>query len=321
MKIKILLAFVIGISSTSFIGRIAVHVKAQAAVGPIHVCAAQDGVLHVVPYTAGCPPGQRRLLLKRANSAANTEKPKDKTLPDTSLDKAKLEDLNRRLIKLEEMGCAAFGKRRVVAPFEVVDRSGKLIFTVVENKVGLFDGPGIPIAAMVAYPQGGLFSARGGDVRVIFGINDPREAGLSVSEQGQTKIDFGKGLRKGNYRLLFLSNSDQVVAGIGESPDNKAGLLLINDGSGKQRAIMEVIDSGRGRIGIMSGSSKPIAALTEGEKGGGVFYVCAAGGSCDPPMVSAGTVDSGVGVVRTGPQFYIQGPTGAPGSFLIGKKQ
>ena len=84
---------------------------------------------------------------------------------------------------------------------------------------------------------------------------------------------------------------------------------------------MEVTDNGRGRVGIMSGSGKPIAALTEGEKGGGVFYICAAGGSCDPPMVSAGTIDSGVGVVRTGPRFYIQGPTGAPGSYLMGKKQ
>jgi len=139
--------------------------------------------------------------------------------------------------------------------------------------------------------------------------------------KGQTRVEIGKDLRKGNYRLLFHSNSDQVIAGIGESPDNKAGLLLINDESGKQRAIMEVINSGTGRIGIMNGSGKPIAALTAGESGGGVFYVCAAGGSCDPPMVSAGTLDSGVGVVRTGPQFYIQGPTGAPGSFLIGKKQ
>lgn len=84
---------------------------------------------------------------------------------------------------------------------------------------------------------------------------------------------------------------------------------------------MEVIDNGRGRVGIMSGSGKPIVALTEGESGGGVFYACAAGGNCDPVMVSAGTNESGVGVVTTGPRFYIQGPTGAPGSFPIGKKQ
>ncbi len=230
MKIKILLAFVLGISFTSFIGRLVVHVKAQDAGGPIHVCVAQDGVLHVVPYAAGCPPGQRRLVLKRANAAANSEKPKDKTPPDTSLDKAKLEDLNRRLIKLEEMGCAAFGKRRVVAPFEVVDRSGKLIFTVLENKVGLFDGPGTPIAAIVADREGGLFSARGGDVRVIFGINDPRVAGLSVSEHSfQIRI---KSLRESERALTTKQDYYLSTTGLESRERSWRLLTMAGDASG-----------------------------------------------------------------------------------------
>ncbi len=320
MKLKIFLALVLGFSFTAILGPVAVRVKAQDWRGPIHVCVAQDGVLHVVPYAAGCQQGQRSLLLKKASASGASDKPNDKTPTDTTLDKGKLEDLNRRLIKLEEMGCAAFGKRRVVAPFEVVDRSGKRIFSVVENAAGLFDGGGTPAAGIVADRSGGLFSARGGNIRVSFGINDPRLAGISVSEQGRTRLELGKGLGKGTYRLAFLSSSNQLIAGVGENPDNKAGLVLINDGQGNQRAIMEVTDNGRGRVGIMSGSGKPIAALSEGEHGGGVFYICAAGGSCDPVMVSAGTNDNGVGIVATGPRFYIPGPTGAPGSFLVGRK-
>src|SRR6185295_6417584 len=107
MKKRIFLALVLGSLFTSIIGRVVVHVNAQDERGPIHVCVAQGGVLHVVPYADGCPQGQRSLMLKRANTAGNSEKPKDKTPQDTSLDKAKLEELNRRLIRLEDLGCAA----------------------------------------------------------------------------------------------------------------------------------------------------------------------------------------------------------------------
>jgi hypothetical protein len=319
MGLKILLTFVPGFLVASMIELVVVPVKAQDVHGPVHVCVAKDGVLKGVPYAAGCPQGERSLLLKKAHASGGGEVKKSENT--SSIDKTSLEDLNRRLIKLEELGCAAFGKRRVFAPFEVVDRSGKRIFSVIENAAGLFDGGDTPVARIVADRSGGLFGASGGDVRVSFGINDPRLDGVSVTEQGRTRLELGKGLSKGNYSLLFLSSSDHVIAGLGESPDNKAGLMLINDGQGNQRAIMEVMADGSGRVGIMSGTGKPIAALTAGQKGAGIFYTCAAGGSCDPPMVSAGTIDSGVGVVRTGPRFYISGPTGAPGSFLIGKKQ
>jgi hypothetical protein len=319
MSIKIVGTSLVAFFLTSMIGRVVVPVEAQTEGGPVHVCIAKDGILHVVPYAAGCPKDQRSLLLKRSDASHGEEAEKSKST--SSLDKTRLEDLNRRLINLEELGCAAFGKRRVFAPFEVVDRSGKRIFSVIEDAAGLFDGGNTPVAGIAADRSGGLFSAKGGILRVSFGINDPRLAGLSVSEKGQPRLELGKGLSKGNYRLLFLSTSNQVIAGLGESPGNKAGLLLINDGQGNQKAIMEVMNDASARIGIMSGSGKPILALTAGEKGEGIFYACAAGGSCDPPMVSAGTTDSGVGVVRTGPRFYVSGPTGAPGSFLIGKKQ
>jgi hypothetical protein len=318
MNLKSLVAINLGFFVTSTTGGVGVPAKAQDPGGPIQACVAKDGLLIVVPYPAGCQPGQRSLLLKRPDASGGDEAGKSE---ETSrIDKAKLEDLNRRLIKLEALGCAAFGKRRAFAPFEVVDRSGKKIFSVIENAAGLFDGGDTPVAVIAADRSGGLFTASGGGVRVSFGINDPRLAGISVREQGRTRLELGKDLDKLNYRLLFRSSSEQVIAGLGENPGNKAGIVLINDEQGKQKAIMEVMDYGIGRVGIMSGIGKPIAALTVGDNGAGVFYACGAGGRCDPPMVSAGTNDSGVGVVRTAPGFYISGPTGAPGSFLIGKR-
>ena len=319
---KILLAFALGCFLGLPMVRIAIRAHAQGTKlgGDVHVCADKNGLLHMAPPAGGCPNGQRSLIIKNAISPVQLDKPKNKTPDEISLDRTKLEDINRRLAELEEMGCQSLGKRRVVAPFEVVDRSGKRIFSVIENAAGLFDGGTSPVAAIVADETGGLFSAKGGDTRVSFGINAPRLAGLTVSENDKTRLELGKGLDKGTYKLAFLSGANQLIAGIGQSPDTKAGLVLINDSQGKQRAIMEVTENGRGRVGIMSGDGRPITALSEGEQRGGVFYACAAGGRCDPMMVSAGTNDSGVGVVATGPGFYLQGPTGVPGSFLIGKK-
>jgi hypothetical protein len=320
-RLKILLAFALGCLLSSPTGRIAIraHAQGRSQGGDVHVCADKNGMLRMVAPAALCPAGQRSLIIQNAIPNVDVDKPKNKTPEDTSLDKARLEDINRRLIKLEELGCAALGKRRVVAPFEVVDRAGKRMFSVIENAAGLFDGGPTPVASIVADPSGGLFIAGGGDTRVSFGINAPRLAGLTVSDKNKPRIELGRRLDKGTYRLAFVSGSNQLVAGIGQDPENLAGLVLINDGQGTQRAIMEVTKDGTGRLGIMSGSGRPIAALSEGGQGSGVFYTCAAGGSCDPPMVSAGS-KNGVGLVRTGPRFYVQGLTGAPGSFLIGKK-
>src|SRR6266571_7646914 len=115
---KIFLAFTLGCLITLIIGRIAVRVRAQDEGGPVSVCVAQDGVLRVAPYEAGCPAGQRRLLLKKADSIVDLGKKEKRDEDTSSIDKTILEDLNRRLIKLEGMDCAALGKSRVVAPFE-----------------------------------------------------------------------------------------------------------------------------------------------------------------------------------------------------------
>ena len=321
-NVRIVHSVVLGCVVSSLIGRIEIeaHAQVNAQAPNIHVCADKNDVLRIAAPDAPCPKGQRSLILQTVLSGVEPEKPKDTTPNDITLDRAALDDINRRLSKLEELGCAALEKRKVVAPFEVVDRSGKTMFSVIENAVGLFNGGATPIAAIVADSSGAIFSAKGGNNRVTFGINSPYIAGLTLSEGGKRKIELGKSLEKGNYKLGFLSSSSQVIAGIGESSDTGTGLVLINDAQGKRRALMEVTHEGKGRIGIMSGGAKSIAAIGEGEQAGGVFYACAAGGSCSPVMVSAGTNENGVGVVATGPGFYAGGPTGAPGSFLVGKK-
>jgi len=317
----VLLVFVIGGLLTLLLGRAAIYAQqpGKSQAGYVHVCAGgQDGALRMVALTAACQRGQRSLMLENVTSEYEQSPPIDKNPDDITLDRATLQDVNRRLAELEKLGCTAIGKRRVVAPFEVVDRSGKLILSVSENKVGLFDGGNTPVAAVAAFEEGGIFFAKGGDNTVSFGINAPRLDGLTVSEQGKRRIEIGKSLEKGNYRLSFFSASDQMIAGLGQSPTTLAGVALVSDAQGRRRAVMEVPEDGRGRIGVVSGGDKPIAAISEGEHGTGLFYACGAGGNCNPVLVSAGTNDKGVGVVATGPRFFVQGPTGALGSFLVG---
>lgn len=320
-RLTIFLAFALGFFLGSPMGSMTVPARAQGnSQSDVHACVDKNGVLGMVDLSAACPSGQQSLMIKNATPDLNLDKPEDKSPDDTTLDKATLEDVNRRLAKLEEEGCAALGRRKAVAPFDVVDRSGKLIFEVIENAAGVFNGGSTPAAAIVADQSGGLFSAKNGDLRVSFGVIAPRLAGLSVSEHGIPRIEIGRNLSKSTYSLRFLSGSHQLIAGIGEGNDGRGGLVLINDGQGNQKVVMEVTEKGVGRIGVMSGSGRPIAALTEGDHATGAFYACAAGGNCSPVMVGAGTNDSGVGVVATGPGFYATGPTGAPGSFLVGKR-
>lgn len=328
-RAKLVVPFVLGCVASLIVGHAVVDVIAQGTGqgANIYVCVDKDDVMRVVASTASCPNGQRRVVLGSAITADESGNPENKSRdksPNPSIDQAKLKELNVRLIKLEQMGCAALRANKVVAPFEVVDSSRKTVFTVTDSAigrfVGLLDGSGAPIDAIVADQNGGFFSAisKGQDMQVSFGIVDPIIAGVNVKQAKKSRATLGKSLEKGNYRMAFVSSADRPIAAIGEQPASKQGLLLLNDSRGEQKAVMEVLDDGSGRIGIMSKSTRPIAALSEGVRGG-VFYACGAGGQCDPMLVAAGTNERGVGLVATGPRFYFGGPTGAPGSFLVGK--
>lgn len=91
--------------------------------------------------------------------------------------------------------------------------------------------------------------------------------------------------------------------------------MLVEDGSGSEKADIAARDYGVAEV--ERGYGHTVARLTESN--GGYFIACSSEG-CDPAMVEAGDAD-GLGVVRTGPAFYVQGPTGAPGSYLTGKKE
>jgi hypothetical protein len=323
MKIKrpkILLAFALGFLLTSIVGRRALHVRAQGEGqgGILHVCVDKDGVLRMVAPTATCANGETSLLLKRSDSTVDLDQPKEKQqAQDTSIDQTILDDLNRRLSKLENMECGSIGKNKVVAPFTVFDRSGKRVFYVDGNAAALFNSSGQAVAKMIADRAGGLFTADGGSTRVFFGINDPELAGVGVSENSKRRIALGKHLSADTYSLRFFSGSGQPMAGIGISPD-KSGLAIINDSSGKIKASIGLTKDGLGLIEILGGKS--IAQLTESvEHHGGKLWIGNAGGV---GMVEAGDA-GGYGIVKAGPLGFEFIPTpglALPGSVIVGKR-
>ncbi len=313
----IFLAFAFGCLFPLTNGCAAVPVGAQDEGGTLHVCVTQDGVMRIVPNSAACPQAQRSLLLQKADSSVDLDQPKEKKSEDTSsIDKTILDDLNRRLNKLENMECASIGKNRVVAPFEVVDHDGKRVFSVIEKAVGLFNSSGQPVARMAANPEGGLFIAEGRSNKAFFGVSDT-VAGFGVRGGDQLRIELGRNPQYGNYKLDFRSPSGQSVAAIGV-PDANAGLAVIRDQSGKTKASIGLTKNGTGLIEILGGNA--IAQLTEGEEHhGGRLWIGNAGGV---GMVEAGDA-GGYGIVKAGPRGFEFIPTpglALPGSVIVGKR-
>jgi hypothetical protein len=320
---KVYLSFVVGCLVATLIGQIVVHVKAQAAGegGNIHVCAAPDGTLRLTAPIAACPNGQRSLILKKADSAVDEDKSKeDPTHPRG--DKAKLDDLDQRLKKLESADCSSLGKSKVVAPFEVVDRAGKRIFYVDNGVADLFNSAGKDVAWMSASNTGGNFVAKSAtaDLTTTFGSSGESN-GLTVTENGNKRIDLGRRPDRGTYRVIFSSKTGSAVAGIGQSQEI-TGLVFVADAAGVIRARMTISNDDKGRITVTrSSSGESIAELTEGAHGGGKLFICSPAG-CDPPMVEAGDA-GGYGIVRAGPMGFNPGVglLGLPGSFIMGKQQ
>src|SRR6476646_3238129 len=102
------LAFTFGCLLPLMIWRGSALVSAQDEGGTVHACVASNGVMRVIPFSSVCPPDQRSILLQKPDSTVDVDQQKDKKKIDdlSSADKAMLNDLGRRLSKLEELDCS-----------------------------------------------------------------------------------------------------------------------------------------------------------------------------------------------------------------------
>lgn len=301
----------------------------------IYVCAAGDGVLRLIPPGASCPAGESRLRLKRAEGDLEPPKSDADSGKGACPDSSKLEELARRLQDLEDATSEGGVTKRVTEPFEVVDRQGRKILSVVHeddtssNVLRLFNaGDPKSVAQMRASAGGGYFMGRSsagklfaaigagaGQVSVVIGDEND-------SDQQHTGDRVRLGLLRGqqNYQLQFLSAGGNKLASIGESAETRAGVASVFDTRGTWRAAMMYsgFAKDKGVLAIGGGGPKQIAELAEGSNGGGVLRLYTGQGTA---IVEAGVTAEQFGVVRAGPESFKPGLglLGLPGSYISGK--
>ena len=153
--------FASGCVATALVTWLVPAVRAQGAEytsDAIKVCVADDGVLRMVDLSAGCPDGQRTLLLKKKNIEPNPA-PDEAKMGIPSLDKRRLDELERRLKDLESSPARRVAGNSIVAPFEVVDRTGRRVFYVDAEdgppRAELYNRDGKAVASILALDGGG----------------------------------------------------------------------------------------------------------------------------------------------------------------------
>jgi len=237
----------------------------------------------------------------------------------SSLD-SRLKSLEQRAKELEKSNVTQPSKK-VVAPFKINDSVGSPIFEVNNDGAKVFHGSYGFGAKMGGNKDGGQFVATSLSGASSFWLDTAFGVpSCSVVENNSPRIKLGKGVERENYRLGFLSGTNQQIAGIGEDPTTHTGLALIFDGSGRLRDRMGT-DGRKGLVDILGLNDRPLVQLTEGGDKGGYLLICSVNG-CDPPMVEAGDA-GGYGIVRAGPHMFQRGVTmlDLPGSVIMGKSQ
>ncbi len=315
----VVLAAAAGYAAAVLFGGTTSRVQAQGGAAAAHACLASDGTLRL-SAAASCPDGQRSLYLAES-AAAEPPPPSNDAATDTGASDASsrdLADLAARLDRLERAAGTGELAAKVVAPFEVVDRGGQVIFAVREDSVAVFNGGGKKVAAILPTDVGATIAVYSAttDLQAVMGVG-AKSVGVSIIQGPQRRIDLGRDPEQGNYRLRFFSQNGKDVAGIGEGSGGGAGVAAIADRDGNLRARMYVSTADLPLFRI-DNTDMPIAVLTEGANREGLLQLFNSAGA---RMVEAGGTAEGVGVVRAGPESFKPGYglLGLPGSYLSGK--
>jgi hypothetical protein len=312
---------------------------APGATGPaldpaitVHLCEADRGLLQMVDIAAQCAPGRRSLFLRKAGAATiaqSGEKCASPRASDTSdADKRRIAQLEQRLQKLEQAATRGELGARVVAPFKVVDRAGRPIFSVEGGQyfvdVKVFNAEGKVAAGISGKPWGGTVWGQSASGTLVAGLGEVAplgtgHIGVSIEEKDMPRVWLARSQSTGTYQLQFYSSADKQVAGIGEATGGSGG-VFVADSAGTRKALMGVTAQRKGMVWIANGRSEgAVASLTEGASGGGLLDIWSSSGG--QPMVEAGVAAGGFGVVRAGPESFKPGygVLGLPGSYITGK--
>jgi hypothetical protein len=316
-RMHLVLVFASGCATTALAGWITGELRAQTPadnnVNVIHVCAAAGGALRLTPLHTPCPAGQQSMFFKKAG-VLPPPMPASSSAPASD---PRMVSLERRVAVLEGQARRTGLALRVTAPLEVVDRNGRRVLYVGEDRVmSLYNTAGKDVIHLSATETGGsLFATNAaGTISAAMGASDV-EAGVKVMEAGTIRAELGRDSMFGNFRLQFVSAARHILAALGDDTRGD-GIAFIADKDGKLRAAMQTNATHLGQVSVFNSDGKDISTLTEGENGG-KLEISASNGT---PMVEAGVLPGGYGVVKTGPgSFMMAAGVGLPGSFIMGK--
>lgn len=222
--------------------------------------------------------------------------------PGNQKESQAISDLERRISNLEQS-----------STFEVVNKKGDVIFSVLPEMVQLFNQSNTPVALIQARSDGGQYFVQSSDGKLMavtgaYGLR----AGMRLLENSMPRLDVLK-QNAGNYSLKVPS-ADGPIAGIGETTGG-TGALVVGDKLGKTKATMRVVE-GKGTFGIFNAKGVAILSLSESFNGGGLLAVGTSNGDA---AVKFGTNYNRYGVVLTYPAGFPYVPrSGLPGSYFLG---
>lgn len=275
--------------------------NASAGAAPI-VCAGADRVLRVAADGV-CRASEKVVPLgvPGASSAGQDDNPwpppPESDRPDPT------RDLNARLDKIEKWTL-----------LQVVNRAGRILFSVAPGGVSLFNADEAVVVAMRTNDQGGYLWTKSGDYQrtAYIGAMDTH-IGLLIKERDLTRLQLGR-RAAGNYSLMLPSAAGPVAA-IGESKAGN-GALILGDPAGHSKAALNAADN-KGNVPIFSKKGEGIAFLTQGEQLGGLFAI---GNALGDTFVKMGVKENRYGVVMAGPRagFPYVPASGLPGSYFLG---
>jgi hypothetical protein len=321
-------AFVCGVAAMFVLHTLFVDLDAQVVEGDaLDVCVNSEGVMRAVTATATCSAGERKIRLKRPP----VEKPCEKAR------EADLAALRNRLTALESP-TDEFDPQKAVAPFEVVNEAGTVIFSVTDAKGDLpaltriFNETGARIATVAARTGGGELtmssplsgSPNGGQI-----AGSGIEATLAtwgdysdfmVTANSSKRVEIGRVRGGGHYGLSLFGASGKPAAELGEL-ESGSGIAVIFDTAGMPRVSLQSPSSnGPGIARVIDASGQPVALISgEGEGGTGLLLLT---NNAGVPLVRAEIFPSGIGAVRTGPGAFQPGKMfiPLPLSYIEGKK-
>jgi hypothetical protein len=226
------------------------------------VCVGADRVVRHWP-DGKCPPGQSLYRLAEAGDEIDTPsdvsgQPPGKPpggAPEAAALASRLDQLAQRVAALEAQGPVApspAGKgvgNRVTAPFEVVDRAGKVVFNVTAEPRAfrLFMPTGQIVVSGSALPGGGNLKALAKDqgLETVMGVNNDF-AGF-VARQGKTARAI-LSIHDGGKASVEVSNDDgTTVATLLHGPSG-GGQLQLGDAAGNAMVEAGVTADGTGLV-------------------------------------------------------------------------